>query len=52
MGRRQLSEAEMLKGVERALASRRTPPQLRPALKRRAEDLRKRLRRSRRATEV
>jgi len=44
MGRRRLNDKEMLKGVERALASKKTPPQLRPALSRRAETLRKKLR--------
>jgi hypothetical protein len=43
MARRKLTEQEMLKGVEKALASKRCPPQLKAGLQRRAESLRKQL---------
>jgi len=43
MARRKLTEQEMLKGVEKALASKKCPPQLRPGLQRRADSLRKNL---------
>jgi hypothetical protein len=43
MARRKLTEQEMLKGVEKALASKKCPPQLRPGLRRRADSLRKSL---------
>ena len=43
MARRKLSLKDQLKGVRAALRSRRTPPQLRDGLRRRAEDLKKRL---------
>ena len=43
MARRKLTEQEMLKGVEKALASKKCPPQLRPGLQRRADSLRKSL---------
>jgi hypothetical protein len=36
MARRKLTEQEMLKGVEKALASKKCPPQLLPGLQRRA----------------
>jgi hypothetical protein len=44
MARRKLSTEDQLKGVRAALKSRRTPPQLKPGLKRRAEELEKKLR--------
>jgi hypothetical protein len=43
MARRKLTEREMLKGVEKALASKKCPPQLKPGLQRRAGNLRKKL---------
>jgi hypothetical protein len=43
MARRKLTEEQQLKGVRAALRSRRTPPQLKEGLKRRAEELEKKL---------
>jgi hypothetical protein len=43
MARRKLTEQEMLKGVEKALASKKCPPQLKPGLQRRADVLSERL---------
>lgn len=43
MARRKLTEQEMLNGVEKALASKKCPPQLRPGLQRRADSLRRNL---------
>lgn len=43
MARRKLSIEDQLKGVRAAVKSRRTPPQLREGLKRRAEELEKKL---------
>lgn len=43
MARRKLTALEQLKGVEKAIASPRTPPQLKEGLRRRADGLRKRL---------
>lgn len=44
MARRKLSIEDQLKGVRAAIQSRRTPPQLKEGLKRRAEELEKKLR--------
>ncbi len=43
MARRKLTLREQLKGVQAAIRSRRTPPQLRDGLKRRAAELEKQL---------
>lgn len=43
MARRKLTEREMLNGVEKALASKKCPPQLKAGLQRRADKLRKQL---------
>jgi hypothetical protein len=43
MARRKLSTEDQLKGVQAAIKSRRTPPQLREGLKHRAEELEKKL---------
>lgn len=43
MARRRLTEREMLKGVEKALASKRCPPQLKAGLQQRADNLRSKL---------
>ena len=43
MARHKLTLKEQLKGVRAALQSRRTPLQLRPGLKRRAEQLKKKI---------
>ena len=43
MARRKLSLTDQLKGVRKAVLSPRTPPQLRDGLRRRAEDLERRL---------
>jgi hypothetical protein len=43
MARRKLTEQEMLKGVEKALASKKCPPQLKAGLQMRADALRKQL---------
>lgn len=43
MARRKLTEQEMLKGVEKALASKKCPPQLKAGLQRRADAIRKQL---------
>jgi hypothetical protein len=43
MARRQLTEKEMLKGVKKALVSRKTPPQLKAGLRKRADWLRNQL---------
>ena len=43
MARRKLSLAEQLKGVRAALRSPRTPSQLREGLRKRAEELRRKL---------
>ena len=47
MARRKLNLADQLKGVKAALRSRRTPPQLRQGLKKRAEELQHRIREGR-----
>lgn len=49
MARRKLTLQEQLKGVQAALRSKRTPPQLREGLRRRADWLRKRVGKSRRS---
>ena len=46
MARRTLSLEEQLRGVRAAIKSRRTPPQLREGLKRRAEELERKLKAS------
>jgi hypothetical protein len=46
MARRKLTVAEQLKGIEKALASPRTPPQLKEGLRRRGNELRKVLERA------
>ncbi len=43
MARRKLTEQEMLKGVEKALSSKKCPPQLKEGLQRRSDALRQRL---------
>ena len=43
MARRKLTDHEMLKGVEKALASKKCPPQLKAGLQRRADSLRTKL---------
>jgi hypothetical protein len=43
MARRKLSLEDQLKGVKAALRSRRTPPQLRGGLRRRAKELENKL---------
>ena len=43
MARRKLTMQEQLKGIRAALRSKRTPPQLREGLKRRADWLEKRV---------
>jgi hypothetical protein len=45
VARRKLTLAEQLKGVRAALRSPKTPPQLRDGLKRRAEELNRKLNR-------
>ncbi len=44
MARRKLSLQEQLKGVNAAIRSRRTPPQLREGLRKRAAELEKQIR--------
>jgi len=43
MGRSKLSLKNQLRGVEAALKSKKTPPQFRDGLRRRAADLRKKI---------
>jgi hypothetical protein len=45
MARSKLTLEQQLKGVRAALASPRTPPQLKPGLRRRAEEIKRMLRR-------
>jgi hypothetical protein len=47
MARRQLTLKEQLKGIRAAIRSKRTPPQLREGLRKRAKWLRAEIRRSR-----
>ncbi len=46
MARHKLTLEAQLRGVEKALASRRCPPQLKPGLRKRAEQLRGMIRRN------